>query len=145
MKWNHYHQYHTSKAETLPHQDPLSAGCWYFHVVLIRSLAFCWLHRATSWKSVKVFCIDWSSLRYEALIYDGYPYNRVWREAYFNSWDGNENFCLSISCSRHEREFLSLNLVLRDENENRDWDNSRENFLRITFLACLLIFSKNGC
>ena len=40
----------------------------------------------------------------------------VWREAYFNSRDGNEIFILSISCSR--REFPSLNLVLRDENEN---------------------------
>ena len=40
----------------------------------------------------------------------------VWGEAYFNSRDGNENFFLSISCSR--REFLSLNLVLQDENEN---------------------------
>ena len=78
----------------------------------------------------------------------------VWREAFFNSRDGNENCFRLISCSRREREFLSLNLVLRDknenfflliscfetrtrisfinlrhrdENENRDWDNSREN------------------
>ena len=35
----------------------------------------------------------------------------VWREAYFNSRDGNENFFLSISCSRREREFLSFNLM----------------------------------
>ena len=33
---------------------------------------------------------------------------------------GNENFFLSISCSRREREFLSLNLEFRDENENQD-------------------------
>ena len=30
---------------------------------------------------------------------------RVWRESYFNSRDGNENFFLLISCSRQEREF----------------------------------------
>ena len=30
--------------------------------------------------------------------------------------DGNENFSLLISCSRWEREFIFLNLVLRDEN-----------------------------
>ena len=32
--------------------------------------------------------------------------------------DGNENFSLSISCSRREREFLFLNLVFRDKNNN---------------------------
>ena len=42
------------------------------------------------------------------------------RISFFQSQDrdGNENFFLSISCSRREREFLSLNLVLRDENES---------------------------
>ena len=66
--------------------------------------------------------------------------------------DGNENFSLSISCSRREREFLSLNLVLRDENENfifqsRASRRERESRLRqfsrefsgITFFAFLLI------
>ena len=68
---------------------------------------------------------------------------RVWPEAYFNSRDGNENFSLSISCSRREREFLCLNLGLRDENENRDWDNSRKNFWELHLLLVnWLIFQK---
>ena len=50
--------------------------------------------------------------------YFDYIQNIEWREAYFNSREGNENFFLSISCSRQERQFLSLNLVLRDANEN---------------------------
>ena len=57
-----------------------------------------------------------------------------WREAYFNSRDGNENFFLLISCSRREREFLSLNLVLRDENENfifQSWASRRERESRL--------------
>merc|ERR1712192_15572 len=66
--------------------------------------------------------------------------------------DGNENFSLSISCSRREPEFLFLNLVLRDENENfifqsRASRRERESRLRqfsrefsgITFFAFLLI------
>ena len=95
----------------------------------------------------------------------------VWREAFFNSRDGNENFFLLISCSRREREFLSLILVLRDENENfllsiswfetrisffnlghrdengnRDWDNSRVNFRELHFLLVYWqIFSKKYC
>ena len=54
------------------------------------------------------------------------------REAFFNSRDEIEKFFLSVSCfetrsrissfqshaSRRDREFLSLGLVLRDENEN---------------------------
>ena len=85
--------------------------------------------------------------------------------------DEIENFFLSVSCfetrsrisffqshaSRQDREFLSLNLVLRDENENFFYQSqtsrreresrlrqfSRE-FSRITFIACLMtdIFKK---
>ena len=47
--------------------------------------------------------------------------------------------------SRREREFLFFNLRLRDENENRYWDNSRENFRELHLLLLYwLIFSKKG-
>ena len=41
----------------------------------------------------------------------------VQREPYFNFRDGIENICLSISCPRRDREFLSSSLMLRDEIE----------------------------
>ena len=62
---------------------------------------------------------QWAILRWAFLTFTmGLPpptrwstQSSVWREAYFNSRDGNENFFLSISCSRREREFLSFNLM----------------------------------
>ena len=41
----------------------------------------------------------------------------VQRESCFNFRDGIENICLSISCPRRDREFLSSSLMLRDEIE----------------------------
>ena len=41
----------------------------------------------------------------------------VQREPCFNFRDGIENICLSISCPRRDREFLSSGLTLRDEIE----------------------------
>ena len=42
--------------------------------------------------------------------------------------DEKENFFLSISCFETRTRISFFNLGLRDENENRDYDNSRENF-----------------
>ena len=45
------------------------------------------------------------------------PRISVQRDAYFSFRDGIENICLSISCPRRDREFLSSGLTLRDEIE----------------------------
>ena len=66
-----------------------------------------------SWECRKALGCDGLLLRGDPLTHIAI---RVWREAYFNSWDKWE--FLSISCSRREPELLSFNLVLLDENEN---------------------------
>ena len=82
---------------------------------------------------------------------------RVWQEGYFNSRDENESFVsfnrmfrdknknsfLSISCFETRTGISYFNLVLRGENENRDWDNSREHYWELLLsLIYWLIFSK---
>ena len=48
--------------------------------------------------------------------------------------DENENFFLSISCFETRTRISFFNLGLRDENENRDYDNSRENFREMSIV-----------
>ena len=48
--------------------------------------------------------------------------------------DEIENFFLLISCFETRTRISFINLRHRDENENRDWDNSRENFRELHLL-----------
>ena len=60
--------------------------------------------------------------------------------------DEIENFFLSISCFETRTGISFINLRHRDENENRDWDNSRENFRELHLLLVYWqIFSKKDC
>ena len=57
--------------------------------------------------------------------------------------DKIENFFLLISCFEMRTRISFINLRHRDENENRDWDNSRENFRELHLLLVYWqIFSK---
>ena len=60
--------------------------------------------------------------------------------------DEIENFFLLISWFETRTRISFMNLRHRDENENRDWDNSRENFRELHLLLVYWqIFSKKGC
>ena len=67
---------------------------------------------------VKLFC--WTEILHpfpsSSILVSQSPIS-VQREPYFNFRDGIENICLSISCPRRDREFLSSSLMLRDEIE----------------------------
>ena len=62
---------------------------------------------------------------------------RVWQEAYFNFRD-KKKFFPSISCFEKRTRISFFNLGLQEENENRGWDNYRENCSRNTFFARLM-------
>ena len=78
---------------------------------------------------------------------------RAWRELYFNFRDENNNFFLSVMCSRWEQEFLSFSLVFetrtrisRRERESRlrqfSWEFSRMQFSwEFSRMQCF----KNNC
>ena len=98
----------------IPNHRNTIIGSTVGHIIVIAWLVYLWTSmKGSSYDQLFIMLfMAWSVFLLNIL-----PFS-VQREPNFNFRDGIENICLSISCPRRDRDFLSFNLVLRDEHEN---------------------------